>query len=47
MPAALLGAGRALRAYGDKAMSERILGDLLDNYTGTAEAAAAKKELGF
>ena len=47
MPAALLGAGRALRAYGDKAMSERILGDLLDNYPGTAEAAAAKKELGF
>lgn len=47
LPAALLGAGRALRAYGDKAMAERVLGELMDNYTGTPEAALAKKELGF
>jgi hypothetical protein len=47
MPRTLLGAGLALRAYGDKAMSERILGELMDNYAGTPQAAIARKELGF
>jgi hypothetical protein len=47
MPRALLGAGLALRAYGDKAMSERILGELMDGYPGTPQAAIARRELGF
>ncbi len=47
MPRVLLGAGLALRAYGDKAMSERLLGELMDGYPSTPQAVVARRELGF
>lgn len=46
-PDALLAAARSLRAYGDKAMSERIFGELMDGYPGTPQSAIARRELGF
>lgn len=47
LPEALLGAARSLRAYGDKAMAERLLGELMDNHARTPQGAIARKELGF
>jgi tetratricopeptide (TPR) repeat protein len=44
MPAALLGAARAYRGYGDTSRADRAALDLLDTYPATREAALAKKE---
>lgn len=44
MPAALLGAARAYRGFGDADRAERSALELLDAYPNTQQAAAAKKE---
>ena len=44
MPAALLGAARAYRGYGDTSRAERSALDLIDTYPSTREATLAKKE---
>lgn len=44
MPAALLGAARAYRGYGDSGRAERAALDLIDAYPATLQAAEAKKE---
>ena len=44
MPAALLGAARAYKGYGDTARAERSALDLIDTYPATLQAAQAKKE---
>lgn len=44
MPAALLGAARAYKGYGDTARAERSALELIDGYPATAQAAEAKKE---
>lgn len=47
MPAALLGAARAYKGYGDSARAERSALDLIDGYPATAQAAEARKEFGL
>jgi hypothetical protein len=44
MPAALLGAARAYKGYGDNGRAERSALDLIDGYPDTLQAAQAKKE---
>jgi len=44
MPAALLGAARAYKGYGDNDRAERAALDLIDTYSSTLQAAQAKKE---
>ncbi len=44
MPAALLGAARAYRGYGDTSRAERSALDLIDTYPTTLQATQAKKE---
>jgi hypothetical protein len=44
MPAALLGAARAYKGYGDGSRAERSALDLIDTYPATLQAAQAKKE---
>jgi len=44
MPAALLGAARAYRGYGDASRAERSALDLIDTYPTTLQATQAKKE---
>ena len=44
MPAALLGAARAYKGYGDNTRAERSALELVDNYSDTIQAAQAKKE---
>lgn len=44
MPAALLGAARAYRGFGDTDRAERSALELLDTYPDTAQAAQAKTE---
>lgn len=46
-PAALLGAARAYKGFGDVARAERAALELIDGHPATAQAAAAKKEFGF
>ncbi|MCU0793662.1 MAG: hypothetical protein MUE42_12615 [Opitutaceae bacterium] len=46
-PAALLGAARAYKGYGDTARAERAAIELIDGYPATAQAAEAKKEFGL
>ena len=47
MPAALLGAARSYRAYGDADRAERAALELIDRHPGSPEAAAAKREFGL
>jgi tetratricopeptide (TPR) repeat protein len=47
MPAALLGAARAYRAYGDTDRAERSALELLDAYPATLQAKTAKTEFGL
>jgi tetratricopeptide (TPR) repeat protein len=44
MPAALLGAARAYKGYGDGSRAERAALDLIDTYPATLQAAQARKE---
>jgi tetratricopeptide (TPR) repeat protein len=44
MPAALLGAARAYRGFGDNGRAERSALELIDTYSSTLQAAQAKKE---
>lgn len=44
MPAALLGAARAYKGYGDNGRAERSALELIDGYPDTLQAAEAKKE---
>ncbi len=44
MPAALVGAARAYKGYGDTDRAERAALELLDRYPATLEATQAKKE---
>jgi tetratricopeptide (TPR) repeat protein len=44
MPAALLGAARAYKGYGDNVRAERSALELIDNYAATLQADEAKKE---
>jgi hypothetical protein len=44
MPAALLGAARAYKGYGDTSRAERAALDLIDTYPATLQATQAKKE---
>lgn len=44
MPAALLGAARAYKGYGDGGRAERSALELIDTYPDTLEAAAARKD---
>lgn len=44
MPAALLGAARAYRGFGDADRADRAALDLIDTYPATREAALARKE---
>ncbi|MCX6938483.1 MAG: hypothetical protein NTU80_11410 [Verrucomicrobia bacterium] len=44
MPAALLGAARAYKGYGDRGRAERSAMELIDNYPTTLQAAQVKKE---
>lgn len=47
MPAALLGAARAYKGYGDNGRAERSALELIDTYSATLQAAQAKKEFGL
>lgn len=47
MPAALLGAARAYKGYGDTGRAERSALELIDTYPDTLQAAQAKKEFGL
>jgi tetratricopeptide (TPR) repeat protein len=47
MPAALLGAARAYKGYGDSARAERSALELIDTYPATAQAKTAKTEFGL
>jgi hypothetical protein len=47
MPAALLGAARAYKGYGDRNRAERAALELVDNYPTTRQAAEAQKEFGL
>ncbi len=44
MPAALLGAARAYRGYGDNGRAERSALELIDTYPDTLQAATARRE---
>ena len=44
MPAALLGAARAYKGYGDTDRAERSALELIDRHPATLQAAQAKKE---
>jgi tetratricopeptide (TPR) repeat protein len=47
MPAALLGAARSYRAYGDTGRAERAALELIDGYPNSAQAAEARRDFGF
>lgn len=47
MPAALIGAARAYKGFGDSARAERSALELIDGYPATLQATEAKKEFGL